>query len=178
MALHFWCIVAAWILVYSSKLPVAAAMQRAGGYDNRHPRAQQATLTGWGARSVAAHQNSFETFAPFAAAVLVAHLAGGSDCPVEPPHPLRGMALARDRAGLVPEEGLSASSALRLFTAGAAAALGEPPPLTAGSRADLIVLDRDPVSSTSDELRDTAVIATLVDGVEVAIDPGHEVWVG
>jgi uncharacterized MAPEG superfamily protein len=78
MAVHLWCIVAAWILVYSSKLPVAAAMQRAGGYDNRHPRAQQATLTGWGARAVAAHLNGFETFAPFAAAVLVAHLAGGS----------------------------------------------------------------------------------------------------
>ena len=77
MALHLWCIVAAWILVYSSKLPVAVAMQRAGGYDNRHPRAQQATLTGWGARSVATHLNGFETFAPFAAAVLVAHLAGG-----------------------------------------------------------------------------------------------------
>jgi predicted amidohydrolase YtcJ len=107
-----------------------------------------------------------------------AHLAGGSDCPVEPPHPLRGMALARDRAGLVPEEGLSAPSALRLFTAGAASALGEPPPLTAGSPADLIVLDHDPVASTSKELRDTAVIATLVDGVEVAVDTGHEVWVG
>lgn len=78
MALHLWCIVAAWIVVYSSKLPVAAAMQRAGGYDNRHPRAQQATLTGWGARAVAAHLNGFETFAPFAAAVLVAHIAGGS----------------------------------------------------------------------------------------------------
>ncbi len=77
MALHLWCIVAAWILVYSSKLPVAVAMQRAGGYDNRHPRAQQAALTGWGARSVAAHLNGFETFAPFAAAVLVAHIAGG-----------------------------------------------------------------------------------------------------
>ena len=44
------------------------AMQRAGGYDNHLPRAQQAQLEGWGARSVAAHQNGFETFAPFAAA--------------------------------------------------------------------------------------------------------------
>jgi uncharacterized MAPEG superfamily protein len=78
MAVHFWCIVAAWIVVYSSKLPVAVAMQRSGGYDNRHPRAQQAALTGWGARAVAAHLNGFETFAPFAAAVLVAHVAGGS----------------------------------------------------------------------------------------------------
>ncbi len=76
MAIHFWCIVAAWVLVYSGKLPIAMAMQKTGSYDNHHPRAQQATLTGWGARALAAHQNGFETFAPFAAAVLVAHLSG------------------------------------------------------------------------------------------------------
>ena len=78
MAIHLWCIVAAWLVVYASKLPVAAAMQRAGGYDNHHPRTQQAGLTGWGARSLAAHQNGFETFAPFAVAVLMAHLVGAS----------------------------------------------------------------------------------------------------
>jgi len=79
MEIHLWCIVAAWLVVYGTKLPVAAAMHRAGGYDNHLPRAQQARLEGWGARSVAAHQNSFENFAPFAAAVLVAHLAGGPE---------------------------------------------------------------------------------------------------
>ncbi len=78
MAIHLWCIVAAWVLVYAGKLPVAMAMQKAGGYDNRHPRAQQAALTGWGGRSVAAHLNGFETFAPFAAAVLVAHISGAA----------------------------------------------------------------------------------------------------
>jgi uncharacterized MAPEG superfamily protein len=78
MEIHLWCVPAAWLLVYSSKIPVAVAMQRAGGYDNRHPRNQQAGLTGWGARSVAAHLNGFETFAPFAAAVLVAHVAGAT----------------------------------------------------------------------------------------------------
>jgi uncharacterized MAPEG superfamily protein len=76
VATHFWCIVAAWTVVYLTKLPIAAAMNREGGYDNRHPRAQQAKLTGWGARALAAHLNGFETFAPFAAAVLVAHVAG------------------------------------------------------------------------------------------------------
>jgi len=79
MEIYMWCIVAAWLVVYGTKLPVAAAMQRAGGYDNHLPRAQQARLEGWGARSVAAHQNGFENFAPFAAAVLVAHLAGGPE---------------------------------------------------------------------------------------------------
>ncbi len=76
MPVHLWCVVAAWAVVYSSKLPVAVAMQRAGGYDNHHPRAQQAALEGFGARAVAAHLNGFETFAPFAAAVLAAHVLG------------------------------------------------------------------------------------------------------
>jgi uncharacterized MAPEG superfamily protein len=79
MEISLWCIVAAWLVVYLTKLPVAVAMQRAGGYDNRLPRAQQARLEGWGARSVAAHKNGFESFAPFAAAVLVAHLSGGPE---------------------------------------------------------------------------------------------------
>lgn len=78
MAVHLWCIVAAWVLVYAGKLPMAWAMQKAGGYDNHHPRNQEAALTGWGARAVAAHLNGFETFAPFAAAVLVAHISGAS----------------------------------------------------------------------------------------------------
>jgi uncharacterized MAPEG superfamily protein len=78
MAIHLWCVVAAWVLVYAGKLPVAMAMQKAGGYDNHHPRTQEAALTGWGARSLAAHLNGFETFAPFAVAVLVAHISGAS----------------------------------------------------------------------------------------------------
>jgi uncharacterized MAPEG superfamily protein len=77
MGISLWCIVAAWLLIYLTKLPVAAAMQRAGGYDNHLPRAQQARLEGWGARGVAAHQNGFEAFAPFAVAVVVAQTAGG-----------------------------------------------------------------------------------------------------
>jgi uncharacterized MAPEG superfamily protein len=47
-----------------------------GGFDNRHPRAQQTKLTGWGARAHAAHLNGFEAAAPFAAGVVIAHLAG------------------------------------------------------------------------------------------------------
>jgi uncharacterized MAPEG superfamily protein len=83
MAIHMWCIVAAWIIVYLTKVPVAFAMQRAGGYDNRNPRDQQSRLEGFGARSLAAHMNGFETFAPFAAAVLVASLAGAEPGPVD-----------------------------------------------------------------------------------------------
>ncbi len=105
-------------------------------------------------------------------------LAGGSDCPVEPPHPLWGMAVARDRAGMVPDEGLAAADALALFTDWAAAALREPAPLAPGSPADFVVLDRDPVTASPDELRRAAVLATWVDGQEVDVPDDHEVWPG
>ena len=91
-------------------------------------------------------------------------LAGGSDCPVEPPHPLPGIAAARDRCGIVPEEGLTAAEALALFTSGAARSLLEPEPLSVGSPADFVVLDVDPLMATPGELRSARVLATYVDG--------------
>ena len=103
-------------------------------------------------------------------------LAGGSDCPVEPPDPWAGMALARDRAGIVPREGLGAESAFRLFTSGGAMALGEPPPLATGSPADFLVIDRDPVASTPDEVRATEVIETWIDGDAVPVDRSIPTW--
>jgi predicted amidohydrolase YtcJ len=103
-------------------------------------------------------------------------LAGGSDCPVEPPNPWAGIALARDRAGIVPEEGLSPESAFRLFTSGGARALGEPIPLSDGSPADFLVVDRDPVAATPDEVRQTEVIGTWIDGELVAVDRSAITW--
>ena len=64
-----------------------------------------------------------------------------------------------------------------MFTDGGAAALGEPVPLAIGSPADLVVVDRNPMLATPDELRDTAVLATIVDGVEVPVDRTQPVWV-
>ncbi len=105
-------------------------------------------------------------------------LAGGSDCPVEPPHPLWGMALARDRAGIVPAEGLGAGEALALFTTWAARSLSEPEPLAPGEAADFAVLDVDPLAAAPDELRACGVRATWVDGREVAVPADAEVWPG
>lgn len=60
------------VLVLLTKAPVALAMHRAGGYDNHHPRHQQAQLQGWGRRAVAAHQNAFEAIPVFGVALLAA----------------------------------------------------------------------------------------------------------
>ncbi|OUL56192.1 MAPEG family protein [Pseudoalteromonas ulvae] len=65
------CAFIAALLPYLAKAPVAYAMQKEGGYDNQHPRAQQARLTGFGARALAAHQNSFESLLVFALAIAV-----------------------------------------------------------------------------------------------------------
>ena len=74
MSIPFWCVFIAALLIYIAKLPVARAMSaEGGGYDNHHPRAQQARLSGLGARAHAAHLNSIEIFPLFAAGVLMAH---------------------------------------------------------------------------------------------------------
>ena len=59
-----------------AKAPLAHAMKQQGGgkvsgYDNKHPRQQQSELTGFGARCLAAHQNSFEAMIFFAPAAVL-----------------------------------------------------------------------------------------------------------
>ena len=67
------CLFIACLLPYIAKIPIAIAMgKEPGGYDNNHPRAQQALLTGSGARAVAAHKNSFESLIIFSTASLTA----------------------------------------------------------------------------------------------------------
>jgi uncharacterized MAPEG superfamily protein len=66
---------AAFLLIYAPRLVVAREQARQPeGYDNAHPRAQQAKLTGLGLRAQGAHMNGFEVFAPFAAGVLACGL--------------------------------------------------------------------------------------------------------
>lgn len=83
MTLALWCLLAAALLHLISKLPLAAAMAREGrGYDNRHPRDQQARLTGWGRRAKAVHDNQIESFPLFAAGVLAATLTTPSSAAI------------------------------------------------------------------------------------------------
>ncbi len=72
MTILIWCLFIAALLPMLAKAPVAIAMNKLGGYDNSHPRAQQAKLEGFGARALAAHQNAFESLILFAPAILLA----------------------------------------------------------------------------------------------------------
>jgi uncharacterized MAPEG superfamily protein len=65
------CLFIAALLPMLAKVPLAVSMSRnKGGYDNKHPRDQQAKLTGFGARALAAHQNAFEALLMFAVAAV------------------------------------------------------------------------------------------------------------
>ena len=76
MNVPFLCVLIAWVLIYAPKVPLSVAMAKEGaGYDNAAPRAQQARLVGLGQRALWAHQNGFESFPAFAAAVALATLA-------------------------------------------------------------------------------------------------------
>jgi predicted amidohydrolase YtcJ len=98
-------------------------------------------------------------------------LAGASDAPVVPPSPWVGVAAARSRrtadgASLGAAERLGAAAALRLFTTGAAFALGADAlgRLVEGGPADLIVVEPDPLRAAPDEVADTRVALALVAG--------------
>jgi predicted amidohydrolase YtcJ len=104
-------------------------------------------------------------------------LAGSSDCPVEPPHPLWGIAAAVDRHGISPEEALTPQEALGLFTHGAAKALREPEPLAPESPADFVVLDIDMRKANASAIHDATVVATYVDGQPIDVDRAMPAWV-
>jgi len=77
MTVPFYCLVIVCFLPYVwGFASIPERQKQLGRVDNKDPRAQQALLTGRGARAIAAHKNAFEAIAIFAPAVIVAHLAG------------------------------------------------------------------------------------------------------
>ena len=70
MTTGYWCVLVAAMLPYAA---VGLAKARPD-FDNHAPRDWLARLAGWRQRAHWAHQNSFEAFPAFAAAVIIAHL--------------------------------------------------------------------------------------------------------
>jgi len=107
-----------------------------------------------------------------------APLAFGSDSPVEPARPFDGLAVAISRedaagqpeGGWQPQQRLSPEQALAAYTAGAAFAgfaEGQFGQLEEGLRADFLVLDRDPLRLSPEELRQVRVLQTWIGGQKV-----------
>ena len=74
MTLAMWMILVAALLPYGT----VAFAKATSDVDNRAPRLSAERMTGMAQRADWAHRNHFEAFAPFAAAVIVAGMAGVS----------------------------------------------------------------------------------------------------
>ncbi len=105
-------------------------------------------------------------------------LAFGSDAPVEPADPWAGIAAAISRTdangepfgGWLPQETVSREAALAGFTSDAAYAgfaEGRFGRLIPGERADFLLVDRDPLLASPDEIRRTAINQVWIGGVKV-----------
>ena len=99
-------------------------------------------------------------------------VAGSSDSPVVPNNPLVGMYAAVTRKTesgqkLLPEEGISASQALAMYTVNAACASFEEKlkgSIAPGRLADIIVLSDDPTQVPPEQIKDIRVAMTIIGG--------------
>jgi predicted amidohydrolase YtcJ len=112
-----------------------------------------------------------------------ARLCGGSDWPVDDLHPFHQIATAVTRTAsdslpaeakpLFAEEGITMEESLAAHTADSAFQMHQEDfsgTLREGMRADLIVLDRDVLEVPPDEVHETEVLLTAVDGAIVHRD--------
>lgn len=77
MSTPFVCVCLAFVLIWLARVPVTVAVWRSDeDFDNALPERQLDRLEGFGARAVAAHRGLIHSFAPFAAAVIIAHICG------------------------------------------------------------------------------------------------------
>jgi predicted amidohydrolase YtcJ len=99
-------------------------------------------------------------------------LANGSDAPIEELDPLEGIRAGvlrtlderepwRPEQALTVEQALAATTVVPAYLAGDERRRGT---LVPGRLADLVVLDRDPVTCRPDELRSVEIVATMVAG--------------
>lgn len=153
-------------------LGVAASMQPIHG--TRHTRADRSD--NWSVRL--GHERAGHGWRCKDLRDSGAVLALGSDWPVTPFDPREMMAetilrvpLAHpELAPVQPEQALSAQEALEGYTVHAARAIGSTDEgvLVPGARAALTVFAADPLAITPEELAQTAVLATYVDGQPVS----------
>ena len=76
MSASYWFVLVAALLPYAFVLYAKATPAFMKGDHNKHPRDYEEGLTGARKRAYWAHLNGFEAFPPFAAAVVLAVLAG------------------------------------------------------------------------------------------------------
>jgi uncharacterized MAPEG superfamily protein len=80
MTFAYWCVALAAFLPLAW---VGAAKYGSTDYDNAKPRIFLQNLNGWAQRANWAQANAYEAFPPFAAAVIIASVAGANQAVVD-----------------------------------------------------------------------------------------------
>jgi uncharacterized MAPEG superfamily protein len=80
MTIAFWCVLIAALMPF-----ILAGISKAGDktFNNKRPRDWYESVTGYRKRAWWAQQNSFEALPFFAAAVIIAHVAGANQATVD-----------------------------------------------------------------------------------------------
>ena len=94
-------------------------------------------------------------------------LISGSDCPVEDPNVIMGIHALVHRNGFVPEQRISPYQALRTYTIDAAYGAFEEDTkgsIEIGKLADFVILDKNPLETPIDEIKDIHVEETIIRG--------------
>lgn len=80
MTIAFWCVLVAAIMPF-----ILAGVSKAGdrSFNNRRPRDWYENVSGYRKRAWWAQQNSFEALPFFAAAVIIAHVAGATQSTID-----------------------------------------------------------------------------------------------
>lgn len=97
-------------------------------------------------------------------------IASGSDCPVEDPHPIMGLHALVTRNLFVPEQCISVEEALKSYTINAAFAAFEENlkgSIEEGKFADLVILDKNPLETPKDKIRNINIVETIIKGNSV-----------
>ncbi len=94
-------------------------------------------------------------------------VAAGSDYPVENPDPILGLHALVNRNGFVPEECISMEEALKFYTINGAYAAFEEDikgSIDVGKLADFVILDKNPLEVSTEEINTIKVLETIIRG--------------
>ncbi len=101
-------------------------------------------------------------------------LAGASDSPVESAKVLKALQVCVTRNGFIPEQAITITEALKMFTLNAAYALGQEKikgSLEEGKLADFVILERNPKSVPPNRIADIKILATYHRGRRIYSPP-------
>ncbi|MBD3195151.1 MAG: amidohydrolase family protein [Candidatus Lokiarchaeota archaeon] len=97
-------------------------------------------------------------------------VASGSDCPIEDPDVIMGLHALVTRNGFVPDECISIEEALKTFTINGAYAAFEEDikgSIEEGKLADFVILDKNPLETPKNEIKNIQVVETIIRGKSV-----------